>query len=200
MYTTTNVNCMQFSESSQNLLPVNNSATYQNNPSSSSSTAGHLPSCIVIGCKNGFPNADVKYYQVPNINQLEAIENNISRQWYINTLREDLLDYILSNKAEKSPKELGSNFTKQPHYVCLEHFDEESFFLTEQGLQKNEQFTLKEDAVPSLFEIEVFQKMIAHQEQIASNQQKQISNRNYHYKYSLKFFILINNYQTSNSI
>ena len=30
----------------------------------------HLPSCIVIGCKNGngYSNQTVKYYQVPTIN------------------------------------------------------------------------------------------------------------------------------------
>jgi hypothetical protein len=31
---------------------------------------------------------------------------------------------------------------------------------------------LKEDAVPSLFEFDVFQKMIAHQERFALNQQQ----------------------------
>ncbi len=131
----------------------------------------HPPTCIVIGCRNSYPNPSVKFYQVPGITQLtndlgERQENNISRQWYINTLREDLLDYILAKSTV--PLFNNSQVSKQPHYVCIEHFDEESFVVP-----ATEAFLLKEDAVPSLFEIEVFQKMIAHQEQTALNQQKQ---------------------------
>ena len=118
-----------------------------------------LPTCIVIGCINSIHNQTIKYYKVP-------IENaNICRQWYINTLREDL--------------EPSNN-----HYICIEHFDEESFLQQNQqhnGLKlfnsndnKNNQI-LKEDAVPSLFEIEVFQKMIQHQE-LVSNGNRSISN------------------------
>ena len=119
------------------------------------------PQCIVIGCKNGenkIVNESVKFYQVPNL----TTSNAIARQWYINTLREDLLEKI--------------HHTKQPahHYVCIEHFDEESFLIAKDPCQdpSNVIMILKEDAVPSLFEIEVFQKMIAHQEQFSLNQQK----------------------------
>ena len=118
-----------------------------------------LPTCIVIGCINSIHNQTVKYYKIP-------IENsNICRQWYINTLREDL--------------EPTNN-----HYICIEHFDEESFIQSsshhhQNGSKskfnpKNNQI-LKEDAVPSLFEIEVFQKMIQHQE-LVSNGNRSISN------------------------
>ena len=130
----------------------------------------HLPACIVIGCKNAYPNPSLKFYKVPSIGQssheLGRPENNISRQWYIITLREDLLDFILAKSIP--PTASNSQVSKQPHYVCIEHFDEESF-----EVPSSEPFLLKEDAVPSLFEIEVFQKMIAHQEQTALNQQKQ---------------------------
>jgi hypothetical protein len=135
-----------------------------------------LPTCIVIGCKNAYPNPSIKFYQVPTINhsshENDRPENNISRQWYINTLREDLLDFILAKSTPPNASNL--QVSKQPHYVCIEHFDEESFVVP-----TSEPFLLKEDAVPSLFEIEVFQKMIAHQEQTTVNQQKQqkISNR-----------------------
>lgn len=119
------------------------------------------PQCIVIGCKNGenkILNENVKFYQVPNL----TTSNAIARQWYINTLREDLLEKI--------------HQTKQPvqHFVCIEHFDEESFLIAKDPCQdpSNVIMILKEDAVPSLFEIEVFQKMIAHQEQFTLNQQK----------------------------
>ena len=127
-----------------------------------------LPTCIVIGCINSIHNQTVKYYKVPIDN------SNICRQWYINTLREDL--------------EPSNN-----HYICIEHFDEESFLQQQQNeqhndlnmyssnninnnnnLSKNNQM-LKEDAVPSLFEIEVFQKMIQHQE-LVSNGNRSISN------------------------
>lgn len=101
----------------------------------------------------------------------DVVEDNTSRQWYINTLREDLLDFILLNYKAGKP-------CKETHYVCIEHFDEESFA---QDNHFQDQVVLKEDAVPSLFEIEVFQKMIAHQEQIANNQEQkqnqQVSNR-----------------------
>lgn len=155
-----NLSNSQFSEVNSNILKKNS------------------PSCIVIGCKNAYPNSAIKYYQVPDISESEVIENNISRQWYINTLREDLLDFILSNNKPIINKNVGYNVSKQPHFVCIEHFDEESFAVHEQNLPGNEQFLLKEDAVPSLFEIEVFQKMIAHQEQIALNQQKQAQIQN----------------------
>jgi len=136
----------------------------------------HLPSCIVIGCKNSYSNSSVKYYQVPLLTDNNS--NNIARQWYINTLREDLLDFVLSSNSNTSTTTNNNNGLKldllpTPHYVCIEHFDEESF--NNNTTTANEQIIiLKDDAVPSLFEIEVFQKMIAHQEQIALNQQKQL--------------------------
>jgi hypothetical protein len=160
---------LNFQDSNSNLLSTTD---YSNNQSTDQSRDN--PSCcIVIGCKNAYPNSSIKYYQVPSI-ESDFIENNTSRQWYINTLREDLLDYILiSMKTGKAIKET--------HYVCIEHFDEESFAISVDHNDLEDQMVLKEDAVPSLFEIEVFQKMIAHQEQIANNQQQkqnqQILNR-----------------------
>ena len=127
------------------------------------------PTCIVIGCKNGNGNSNpsLKYYQVPNLNT-----NHIARQWYINTLREDLLDYLLNNQGNLQQ-------IQHQHFVCIEHFDEESFIISDNNntncanQQQQQTMMLKDDAVPSLFEIEVFQKMISHQEQIALNQQQQ---------------------------
>ena len=134
--------------------------------------ANNQPTCIVVGCKNGtgYSNPNVKYCQVPAINTAETAENNIARQWYINTLREDLLEFMASARCLQEPASLL--LPKPPHYVCIEHFDEESF-LVHGMVGGSEQFSLKEDAVPSLFEIEVFQKMIAHQEQISLSEQKQ---------------------------
>ena len=125
------------------------------------------PSCIVIGCKNGEGknSTSVKYYQVPSINS-----SSIARQWYINTLREDLLDLV--TKSSSSLAAASSSYMPPPHHVCIEHFDEESFVPVDTN-QDEPHIALKEDAVPSLFEIEVFQKMIAHQEQIAINQERQ---------------------------
>jgi hypothetical protein len=150
-----------------------------------------LPTCIVIGCINSIHNQTVKYYKVP------AENTNICRQWYINTLREDL--------------EPSNN-----HYICIEHFDEESFLQQQNHHQhhqkqfnKNNQI-LKEDAVPSLFEIEVFQKMIQHQE-LVSNGNRSISNsidlqaindsislnnnNNHHQQQTLLENLLINDHQ-----
>jgi hypothetical protein len=157
---------------------------FQHNESTSSTqiSCSNLPtppSCIVIGCKNGGEGAtnstSVKYYQVPSIQN-----NHIARQWYINTLREDLLDSLLTHSNDSRQQQQAI------HFVCIEHFDEESFVVSPNNssslLLNSELYNnydhmihmiLKEDAVPSLFEIEVFQKMIAHQEQIAMQQQQQ---------------------------
>ncbi|CAF0707489.1 unnamed protein product [Brachionus calyciflorus] len=121
----------------------------------------HNPYCIVIGCKNGEYRSSstnsVKFYPLPSL----ATSNSIARQWYINTLREDLLENILQTKQSNQ------------HFVCIEHFDEESFLQAKDPCNPSSLIMiLKDDAVPSLFEIEVFQKMIAHQEQFTLNQQK----------------------------
>ena len=82
----------------------------------------HLPSCIVIGCKNSYSNSSVKYYQVPLLTDNNS--NNIARQWYINTLREDLLDFVLSSSSNTSTTTnnngLKSDLLPTPHYVCIE--------------------------------------------------------------------------------
>ena len=166
------------SSNASEVIPIPSSVNQQN----FSSSPLNPPSCIVIGCKNGngITNASVKYYQVPFIHaQQPNSPNPIPRQWYINTLREDLLDYVNSQQFNSRPM----------HYVCIEHFDEESFLIANAGHGVADGITvssdssangqemlmiLKEDAVPSLFEIEVFQKMIAHQEQFALNQQRQL--------------------------
>jgi hypothetical protein len=149
---------------------VNNQHHHQQHQNNNCATimTNRSPTCIVIGCKNGYGNSNpvLKYYQVPNLNT-----NPIARQWYINTLREDLLDYLLTNQANL--KQL-----QQQHFVCIEHFDEESFIINDNNIMdssshQQQTMILKDDAVPSLFEIEVFQRMIAHQEQIALNQQRQ---------------------------
>jgi hypothetical protein len=162
-----------------------------------SSSPLNPPSCIVIGCKNGngISNVNVKYYQVPSIQSTTTtITNNTAtaRQWYINTLREDLLDYVNSQRFVATPSS-----SAPIHYVCIEHFDEESFIITNietsNGVNTESLsvsmdvngsssattnggseivMILKEDAVPSLFEFDVFQKMIAHQERFALNQQQ----------------------------
>lgn len=161
---------LSFQESNSNLIPSGNYNSNSQTTTAPTANGNHSPRCIVIGCKNAYPNRSIKYYQVPAI-EPDVVEDNTSRQWYINTLREDLLDFILLNYKAGKP-------CKETHYVCIEHFDEESFA---QDNHFQDQVVLKEDAVPSLFEIEVFQKMIAHQEQIANNQEQkqnqQVSNR-----------------------
>jgi hypothetical protein len=149
-----------------NLVPSVNSSSITIEPSQSNqydqmNTFTKQPSCIVIGCKNGEgkTNSNIKYYQVPSIHQN-------ARQWYINTLREDLYESLQNSASINQPS----------HFVCIEHFDEESFvngqMLNEFGnYEQMMHMKLKEDAVPSLFEIEVFQKMISHTEQL--NQQQQ---------------------------
>jgi hypothetical protein len=140
-----------------------------------SSSPLNPPSCIVIGCKNGngLTNPNVKYYQVPFIHQTTSSNTNTYRQWYINTLREDLLDYVNSQQQQQHQQ-------NPIHFVCIEHFDEESFLIENANVislnspPDEIMMVLKEDAVPSLFEIEVFQRMIAHQEQVSLNQQKQL--------------------------
>jgi hypothetical protein len=126
------------------------------------------PTCIVIGCKNGegVSNPNTKYYPVPSAQQ-------IARQWYINTLREDLFDSL----QQQQRVSISSSVIPQ-HHVCIEHFDEECFVnapvVNEQGAyEQMSQIKLNEDAVPSLFEIEIFQKMIAHTEQINQLQLQQ---------------------------
>ena len=111
------------------------------------------PCCIVIGCANATHNPIVKYYPVPVGNI------NLCKQWYINTLREDL---PISSE----------------HHVCIEHFDEESFLTPINQQELNTNLILKDDAVPSLFEIEVFQKMISHQETLSANRLSSIQTIN----------------------
>ena len=132
----------------------------------------------------------MKYYQVPfihtnnnnnntNTTTTNSICQSISRQWYINTLREDLLEYVNTQRYIAASPPI--------HFVCIEHFDEESFIQTTATTTPNAPTSttdvnheselgmgiviLKEDAVPSLFEFDVFQKMIAHQERFTLNQQ-----------------------------
>lgn len=107
--------------------------------------------CIVVGCRHSeegvaLGSSPVKLYQVPDIRSRAG-----ARQWYINTLREDLLDSL------QSVRDLA-NSSIPAHYVCIEHFDQESFSSPE---------VLKEDAVPSIFEISVFMKMMSHQERVS---------------------------------
>ena len=102
--------------------------------------------CIVVGCKNGNGGGDnipnVRYFQVPCVALTnEPVNLHLTKQWYINTLREDLFDELVKNPT--------SQLLSQPHFVCIEHFDEDSF------IDNNNSKDLKSDAVPSLFEIEV---------------------------------------------
>jgi hypothetical protein len=150
-------------------------SNFSNTSIHSKSSTQVRPTCIVIGCKNGmgYTSPNVKYYQVPDLEN----NNSIARQWYINTLREDLLENLLDIQLDLAT--MDSNIVYQkPHFVCIEHFDEESFMLPssiemgQQQISETQLIALKEDAVPSLFEIEVFQKMFAYQEQLALNQQQ----------------------------
>ncbi|KAI0980147.1 hypothetical protein GJ496_004272 [Pomphorhynchus laevis] len=98
----------------------------------------------------------------PNMSHCESvryyklpIENeHLSQQWYSNTLREDLVP-------------------DGYHYVCHEHFDVDSF--------EDDQRTLRSNAIPSLFELEIFHKMLAHQDIIdaADDQEESKPNRSY---------------------
>lgn len=109
--------------------------------------------CIVIGCKNGCSNesdiknyssSSVRYFQVPSLNSSTSLL--LTKQWYINTLREDLFDELVKKQQQ--------HHHPTAHFVCIEHFDEDSF-VDNNIATNNQPQQLKSDAVPSLFEIEV---------------------------------------------
>jgi hypothetical protein len=98
-------------------------------PSSHQYDQNQLQKCIVVGCKNGFNSvlkniqnneqrSEIKLYQVPNIlvesekristininsnnNDNREYEITPAKQWYINTLREDLLNSLLNQNGRK---------------------------------------------------------------------------------------------------
>jgi hypothetical protein len=155
------------------------------------------PSCIVIGCKHGSGGttpSTTKFYKVPSISTNLDTQLQLAKQWYINTLREDLLDEITrSSTTTNTTINGGGGGGGVNHFVCIEHFDEESF--ANPSPQISQSSELKADAVPSLFEIEVFQKMIAHQEKIAQQQhqlKQQQMQQNQHTKFALLSSLILN--------
>ena len=125
-----------------------------------------------------------------NARQIEAAAaaTNLAKKWYIIALREDLLEMIVANRMPAS---------EQNFFVCMDHFDEQNLVhhhrqhhqqrqyhsltndennmrmsLTAGGDDDDDEITLKSDAVPSVFDADVFQKMMAHHTRLASNQSR----------------------------
>ena len=91
--------------------------------------------CIVQGCPNSLPsNSTVQYFPVP------VHVANLATAWYKNTMRTDLRSSHL-------------------HRVCEQHFEESCFDYVGDGTK-----VLKPKSLPTLFDLEVFYKMIAYQE------------------------------------
>lgn len=93
------------------------------------------PLCIVQGCPNSQQsNPSIQYFAVP------AHIANIANAWYKNTMRTDLR-------------------ASHAHHVCEQHFEESCFDYVGDGTK-----VLKPKSFPTLFDLEVFYKMIAYQE------------------------------------
>ncbi|CAF1332249.1 unnamed protein product [Adineta steineri] len=94
----------------------------------------HEPLCIVQGCSNGLQtNPSMQYFAVP------VHITNIAASWYKNTMRTDLRP--------------STN-----HRVCEQHFEESCFDHVEDTTK-----VLRPKSLPTLFDLEVFYKMIAYQ-------------------------------------
>ncbi|CAF1687271.1 unnamed protein product, partial [Adineta ricciae] len=97
----------------------------------------HEPLCIVQGCPNGVQsNPSIRYFTVP------VHISNIAAAWYKNTMRTDL---------RPSPT----------HRVCEQHFEESCFDYVGDSSK-----VLKPKSLPTLFDLEVFYKMIAYQDRL----------------------------------
>jgi hypothetical protein len=95
------------------------------------------PLCIVQGCPNGIQtNSSVQYFAVP------VHVANIAAAWYKNTMRTDLRP-------------------THTHRVCEQHFEEPCFDYVGNGTK-----VLKPKSLPTLFDLEVFYKMIAYQDKL----------------------------------
>ncbi|CAM4747330.1 unnamed protein product [Rotaria magnacalcarata] len=103
----------------------------------------HEPLCIVHGCSNGLQsNASIQYFGVP------VHIANISAAWYKNTMRTDL-----------RPSHI--------HRVCEQHFEESCFDYVGNGTK-----VLKPKSLPTLFDLEVFYKMISFQDKLQEKTNK----------------------------
>ncbi len=110
------------------------------------------PICIVQGCPNGIQtNPSVQYFAVP------VHVANIAAAWYKNTMRTDL-----------RPSHI--------HRVCEQHFEEPCFDYVGNGTK-----VLKPKSLPTLFDLEVFYKMIAYQDKLQeSNKSIKKTNITFH--------------------
>jgi hypothetical protein len=97
----------------------------------------HDALCIVQGCPNGQQtNSSIQYFAVP------VHVANIAAAWYKNTMRTDLRP-------------------SHNHRVCEQHFEESCFDFVGDGTK-----VLKPKSLPTLFDLEVFYKMIAYQDKL----------------------------------
>jgi hypothetical protein len=97
----------------------------------------HDALCIVQGCPNGQQtNSSIQYFAVP------VHIANIAAAWYKNTMRTDLRP-------------------SHNHRVCEQHFEESCFDFVGDGTK-----VLKPKSLPTLFDLEVFYKMIAYQDKL----------------------------------
>jgi hypothetical protein len=95
------------------------------------------PICMVQGCPNGIQtNPSIQYFAVP------VHVPNIAAAWYKNTMRTDL---------RPTPT----------HRVCEQHFEEPCFDYVGNGTK-----VLKPKSLPTLFDLDVFYKMIAYQDKL----------------------------------
>ena len=89
------------------------------------------------GCANGQQtNSSIQYFAVP------VHVANIAAAWYKNTMRTDLQP-------------------SHTHRVCEQHFEESCFDYVGNGTK-----VLKSKSLPTLFDLEVFYKMIAFQDKL----------------------------------
>jgi len=108
--------------------------------------------CIVQGCPNGLhPHSSIQYFPVP------VHTANLAAAWYKNTMRTDL-----------RPSHL--------HRVCEQHFEEPCFDYVGDGTK-----VLKSKSLPTLFDLDVFYKMIAYQDKLQeSNKMAKKTNITFH--------------------
>ncbi|CAF0769283.1 unnamed protein product [Didymodactylos carnosus] len=117
--------------------------------------------CIVQGCPNGpISNSSIQYFSVP------LHLPNVAHQWYKNTMRTDLRP-------------------SSQHSVCECHFEEPCFeHVTTTDPQTGEKKTtkcLKSKSLPTLFDLDVFYKMIAYQDKLQeSNKMVKKTNITFH--------------------
>lgn len=97
----------------------------------------HEPLCIVQGCPNSFQhNPSIQYFPVP------VHAASLAATWYKNTMRTDL-------------------YPSHLHHLCEQHFEEPCFDHVSGGTK-----VLKPKSCPTLFDLDVFYKMIAYQDKL----------------------------------